>query len=80
MCHKRITWREKWLVFLCYRKDDDTREWVRDIWNTWFDEVFPPTPEESDYEEEEELTEEQIAEREEEEKKKKRYQMTVYLD
>jgi hypothetical protein len=20
------------------------REWVRDIWNTWFDEVFPPTP------------------------------------
>jgi hypothetical protein len=20
------------------------REWVRDIWNTWFDEVFPPIP------------------------------------
>ncbi|XP_060594169.1 uncharacterized protein LOC132748578 isoform X2 [Ruditapes philippinarum] len=54
------------------KKKDDTREWVRDIWNTWFDEVFPPTPEDSDYEEEEELTEEQIAEREEEERKRKR--------
>ena len=20
------------------------REWVRDIWNVWFDEAFPPTP------------------------------------
>ena len=20
------------------------REWVRDIWNAWFDGVFPPTP------------------------------------
>ncbi|KAL4230368.1 cytochrome c oxidase subunit 1 [Mactra antiquata] len=54
------------------KKEDDTREWVRDIWNVWFDEVFPPTPEESDYEEEEILTEEQIAEREEEERKKRR--------
>ncbi|XP_052281417.1 uncharacterized protein LOC127878913 isoform X2 [Dreissena polymorpha] len=54
------------------KKEADTREWVRDIWNTWFDEVYPPTPEDSDYEEEEELTEEQLAEKEEEEKKKKR--------
>ncbi|KAM8920877.1 tetratricopeptide repeat protein 6 [Pelodytes ibericus] len=23
--------------------DKDTREWVRDIWNKWFDEVFPPS-------------------------------------
>lgn len=22
---------------------DDTREWVRDIWNEWFDEVIPPS-------------------------------------
>ncbi|WAR00024.1 TTC6-like protein [Mya arenaria] len=54
------------------RKNADLREWTRDIWNNWFDEVYPPTPEDSDYEEEEELTEEQIAEREEAEKMKKR--------
>lgn len=58
---------------LLARGNDDTREWVRDIWNHWFDEVFPPTPEDSDYEEEEEFTEEQMAEKEEEEKKRKRY-------
>ncbi|OCT68656.1 uncharacterized protein ttc6.L [Xenopus laevis] len=28
------------------------REWVRDIWNTWFDEVFPPSSASSDNEEE----------------------------
>ena len=28
----------------------DVREWVRDIWNKWFDEVFPPTPDESEAE------------------------------
>ena len=60
------------------RKDSDTREWVRNIWNVWFDEVFPPTPEDSEEEEEEELTEEQMAEREEAEKQKKR-SVTVHL-
>ncbi|XP_021358969.1 uncharacterized protein LOC110454008, partial [Mizuhopecten yessoensis] len=34
--------------------DDDMREWVRTVWNRWFDELFPPTP--SDSEEEEELS------------------------
>ncbi|CAH2328416.1 tetratricopeptide repeat 6 isoform X1 [Pelobates cultripes] len=23
--------------------EEDTREWVREIWNKWFDEVFPPS-------------------------------------
>ena len=53
------------------RPDDDTREWVRDIWNRWFDEVFPPTPEDSDYTDEE-VVDEQSEEKLEEEKKKKR--------
>ncbi|XP_059155839.1 uncharacterized protein LOC131940934 [Physella acuta] len=35
---------------------EDEREWVRGIWNTWFDQVFPPTPTGSDLEEEEEET------------------------
>lgn len=26
------------------RKESNEREWVRGIWNKWFDEVFPPTP------------------------------------
>ena len=46
---------------------------MRDIWNRWFDEVFPPTPEDSDYTEEEDVTEEQTEEKLEEEKKKKRF-------
>ncbi|CAN0412404.1 unnamed protein product [Lampetra planeri] len=25
-------------------EDESPREWVRDIWNRWFDEVFPPQP------------------------------------
>ena len=34
-----------------YRTDDipDEREWVRAIWNEWFDAVFPPTPAESEW-------------------------------
>ena len=56
-----------------YRGDEDTREWARDIWNIWFDEVYPPTPEDSDYEEEDDLTDEQMAQKEEEEKKRKRF-------
>ncbi|KAK6975950.1 tetratricopeptide repeat protein 6, partial [Biomphalaria glabrata] len=31
--------------------EENEREWVRGIWNTWFDEVFPPTPHGSDEEE-----------------------------
>ena len=27
---------------------ENEREWTRDIWNKWFDEVFPPTPVESE--------------------------------
>jgi len=23
---------------------ESDREWVRDVWNRWFDELFPPTP------------------------------------
>ncbi|XP_071949677.1 uncharacterized protein [Antedon mediterranea] len=30
--------------------DVDVREWARDIWNDWFDEVFPPTEVDSDEE------------------------------
>ena len=45
---------------------------MRDIWNKWFDEVFPPTPSDSEYTDEEEMTEEQTEEKQEEDKKKKR--------
>ena len=31
-----------------FSKSADEREWVRDIWNQWFDEVFPPTPVDSE--------------------------------
>ncbi|XP_023933515.1 uncharacterized protein LOC106162457 [Lingula anatina] len=30
---------------------EDEREWTRDIWNAWFDEVFPPTQSERDEDE-----------------------------
>ena len=56
-----------------FRSDDDTREWVRDIWNRWFDEVYPPTPEDSDYTDEEEMADEHSEEKIEEEKRKKRF-------
>ncbi|XP_013415730.1 uncharacterized protein LOC106177489 [Lingula anatina] len=32
-------------------KGEDEREWTRDIWNAWFDEVFPPTQSERDEDE-----------------------------
>lgn len=38
---------------LCYRQDANTREWVRDVWNIWFDQVFLPSPEHSDDEDDE---------------------------
>ncbi|XP_078324094.1 uncharacterized protein LOC111124594 isoform X6 [Crassostrea virginica] len=51
----------------------DQREWVRDIWNGWFDQVFPPTPSESEDEEPEDPQDEQVSPtREEKEKEKKR--------
>ncbi|CAG5115742.1 unnamed protein product, partial [Candidula unifasciata] len=28
---------------------EDERDWVRKIWNRWFDQVFPPTPDDSDH-------------------------------
>ena len=41
-----------------YRKSfsdqTEVREFVRDIWNKWFDQIFPPTPAESDWESDEE--------------------------
>ena len=37
------------LLTFFIRQEDDTREWVRDIWNKWFDKVFPPTPPDSEY-------------------------------
>ncbi len=43
-----------------YRPDDwagDEREFARNIWNAWFDHVYPPTPAESDWEDEEESEE-----------------------
>ncbi|KAL3878456.1 hypothetical protein ACJMK2_030805 [Sinanodonta woodiana] len=41
------------------KPDYNVREWVRDIWNTWFDEVFPPTPEDSEESEIEEIGKDQ---------------------
>ena len=35
--------------YVC-RTHEDEREWVRGLWNTWFDQVFPPTPEDSENE------------------------------
>ncbi|GFN98631.1 tetratricopeptide repeat protein 6, partial [Plakobranchus ocellatus] len=51
---------------------EDEREWVRSIWNKWFDEVFPPTPEVSEDEDEEveEATHEAVEKKEEKKKKK----------
>lgn len=50
------------------------REWVRDMWNGWFDQVFPPTPSESEDEEPEYQPDEPVSQtREEKEKEKKRY-------
>ncbi|XP_052720831.1 uncharacterized protein LOC128192291 isoform X6 [Crassostrea angulata] len=49
------------------------REWVRDMWNGWFDQVFPPTPSESEDEEPEYQPDEPVSQtREEKEKEKKR--------
>lgn len=52
-------------------KNADQREWVRDIWNTWFDELYPPTPEMSSDEEEEEQTPSSPRKEEKQEKKRK---------
>ena len=42
------------MVVYCSRRYEDEREWVRGIWNVWFDQVYPPTPssseDEDDYE------------------------------
>ena len=31
---------------ICSFEGEECREWVRDIWNVWFDEVFPPVDDE----------------------------------
>ena len=31
-----------------FQNMEGEREWARDIWNEWFDEVFPPEAEEED--------------------------------
>ena len=61
----------KYLSFSCVslRANEEEREWVRAIWNKWFDEVFPPTPEVSEDEEEVEETTTEIVEKKEEKKK-----------
>ena len=59
---------------LCFTRKahaENEREWTRDIWNHWFDEVFPPTPiasDESSEEDEEEEEEEDPFQMKEEEK------------
>ena len=52
-----------------HRNDEDEREWVRGIWNVWFDQVFPPTPDNSDSEDEGE----QLASEEDADERKKRW-------
>ena len=49
------------LTVVCFRRAraENEREWARDIWNKWFDQVFPPTPAESEWESEEEEEEEE---------------------
>nr|KAG5709228.1 hypothetical protein BaRGS_017980 [Batillaria attramentaria] len=42
-------------VILPKKRSAEEREWTRDIWNKWFDEVFPPTPTGSEDEDEEEV-------------------------
>lgn len=37
-------------------KQVEEREWVREIWNKWFDEVFPPTPDNSEEESVDDVT------------------------
>ncbi|XP_012943224.1 uncharacterized protein LOC101857057 [Aplysia californica] len=51
---------------------EEDREWVRGIWNTWFDQVFPPTPEDSEAEEEEEEAGQRTEENKDEKKKGKK--------
>jgi len=38
----------------------DDREWIRSIWNKWFDDVYPPTPPDSDSDEDLQEQEEQL--------------------
>lgn len=51
---------------LMFRPGDDPdslREFYRSVWNIWFDQTFPPTPPESEWEEDEsEEPEEEIKE------------------
>ena len=42
------------LCCIISRTREDTREWVRGIWNRWFDQVFPERPDEDEEEEESE--------------------------
>ncbi|KAM4690484.1 tetratricopeptide repeat protein 6 [Rhinophrynus dorsalis] len=48
-CHRRNSLPQQ-LDFSCFAQkhggvnpNQEVREWVRDIWNNWFDEVFPPS-------------------------------------
>lgn len=39
-----------WMVIInmCrWESGSNEREWIRDIWTQWFNEVFPPTPKQS---------------------------------
>ena len=39
---------------MCRTIDINVREWIRDVWEKWFEEVFPPTPLGSDWGDDEE--------------------------
>ncbi|ELT94016.1 hypothetical protein CAPTEDRAFT_222812 [Capitella teleta] len=46
-----------------FKDMEDEREWVRGIWDSWFHQIYPPTPEPSEWsvtEEEETVTEETV--------------------
>ncbi|XP_033743076.1 uncharacterized protein LOC117329299 isoform X6 [Pecten maximus] len=52
------------------RADDDEREWVRVIWNRWFDELYPPTPSDSEEEDNMSVSEDQPKEEKMDRKRK----------
>ncbi|VDH90326.1 Hypothetical predicted protein [Mytilus galloprovincialis] len=60
-------------------RDMKERDWVRDMWNGWFDELYPPTPEVSSDEEEEEEQAAMSPRKEEKQEKKRKESITSAL-
>ncbi|KAJ8298279.1 hypothetical protein KUTeg_024810, partial [Tegillarca granosa] len=60
-------------------EDADVREWVRDIWNVWFDQVFPPPQSDSDDFEEDEGELDENAQKEDKVDKKRKASITSSL-